>query len=267
MPVTVDQQFESQAAGQADWDSGLNANIVIAERGYHLTGQAGIAINTGHVCWMSSAGFLYPFDINSGTIKPHALSFTSATSGESIQFILSGIMRSLDIHSNVVPGLDVFVSPDTPGMLVPSYSGANRRVGWGVSESGVRFDPSDSGLFPERTSDVISLSIVVGSLHNFNFELGRRGWNRSVHMVSDSGDLLTVRFYNKPARAAGDLVYETLSGGVETIGSFFDSAGFGWENSDTGSYSGLLYGQAELEAAASVTSTELGVTFTTERFQ
>lgn len=265
MATTDDQQFESQTAGQADWDSGLNANIVISERGYHMTGQAGTAINTGHVTWLSSAGFLYPFDINSGTIKPHGLSYTSAASGESVQVLLSGIIRSLDIHSNVVPGLDAFVSALTPGMVVSSFAGANRRVGWGVSESGLRFDPSNGGLFPEKTEDVASLSVVVSSIHTFELEVGRRGMSRRVHLVSDSGDLMSVRFFSKPARAAADLLFTV--GSVTTIGSHIDLTGFPWENLDTGSYAAVVYGEMEIEVAASVTSTEVGVTLTAERFE
>src|SRR5690242_19041600 len=109
--TTYDQQFELPTEGQADWDTSLNANLSIAERGYHTVARVGEAVNTTDVLWMSSGGFFYKFNPNSLTIMPMALSRVQASSGESIQAQVFGAVRSL---GTFVPGREYFVAPASP---------------------------------------------------------------------------------------------------------------------------------------------------------
>ena len=94
MAISDDQQLESQTAGTADWDAGLNANFTILERGNHVTVPAGNDINTGHVCWVDSGGFAHHYDPNSVDIRPHGYAWTGANSGDYVQLLVRGIIRS-----------------------------------------------------------------------------------------------------------------------------------------------------------------------------
>lgn len=138
----TDNQFLTPAAGEADWDASLSADLVVLERGYHVTERAGVAINTGQVLWLNSGGFFFQFDPNSASVYPMAMAFTAAASGDTLRALAWGIVRSLGINSPAVPGLPLYVSASTPGVIVGSYAGADRQIGWGLTGYGVLFNPS-----------------------------------------------------------------------------------------------------------------------------
>lgn len=138
----MDNPFVIETNGQADWDAALTANFAVLERGYHMTERAGTAINTGQVLWLNSGGFFMPFDPNSLAIYPHAMAYTAAASGDSMSALAWGIVRSLGINSPAVPGGPLYVSATTPGVIVSSFAGATRQIGWGLSGNGVLFQPS-----------------------------------------------------------------------------------------------------------------------------
>lgn len=138
----MDNPFVIETNGQADWDAALTANFAVIERGYHVTERAGTAINTGAVLWLDPTGFFHPFDPNSLAIYPHAMAYTAAASGDSMSALAWGIVRSLGINSPALPGGPLYVSATTPGVIVASYAGATRQIGWGLSGNGVLFNPS-----------------------------------------------------------------------------------------------------------------------------
>jgi hypothetical protein len=266
MSMTNDQQFELQSAGQADWDSGLNANFSILERGYHGVFQAGTAINTGYVCWINSAGFAFPFDPRSEDIRPHGLAYVAASSGANISLLLTGIVRSLGVFSPAVPGLDVFVSPVTPGLILSSYSAASRRVGFGVAETGIYFNP---GPWPvqETLTRVFSINAVINSEHLFSLDVGKRGWVREAKMISNSADLVTLKFHSGSTRVGSERLYETKSGGVTTVGSFVDRAGWPYENTEANTLSGLVFGTVQIRSGAGVTSNDIQIRLVVDRWR
>ena len=266
MSITNDNQLEIQAAGQADWDSGLNANFSILERGYHGVFQAGTSINTGYVCWINSAGYVFPFNPNSEDARPHGLAYTAASSGANISLVLAGIVRSLGVFSPAVPGLDVFVSPVTPGLILSSYSAASRRVGIGVAETGIYFNP---GGFPiqETLTRVFSINAVVGSDHLFSLDVGKRGWVREAKMISNSANLVSLKFHSGSTRAGSERLFETVSGGVTTVGSFLDRAGWPFENTETSTLSGLMFGTVRIMSGAAVTSNDLQIRLVVDRWR
>lgn len=137
MTITQDNQLAQQASGAADWDSGLNDNFGILERGYHTTAQAGVNINSGYVTWLGSGGFMLPYDPNSAAIAPTAISFTAPSSGESQLFLLAGIVRSM--YLSFIPGQQYYVSMTTPGLLVTTPNGIP--VGQGMTGGGFHFRP------------------------------------------------------------------------------------------------------------------------------
>lgn len=271
MSVSKDEQLESQTAGTADWDSGLNANFTIQERGNHVTIQAGMDINTGYVCWVDSGAFAHHYDTNSVDIRPHGFAWTGASSGDDVQLLVRGTIRSLDICSPVVAGIDAYVSGATPGLVVNSYSGSWPAVGWGTGAGQLYFDPHLARPM-QRITKTFSIEFALESLHMFTMDLGRYGWVREVTMKADSGDLMRLWFYSDSARSAGKLLYQVLSGGVDAtsagdFGGFYDRAGWPFENTDASTINGLIYGTVEVHSLGSVQSTDLSVTLVAERRQ
>lgn len=264
--ATNDQGFVLQSAGQADWDSALNANFNIAERGYHYTGVAGANIRTGDVVWISSANFMYPFNPNSLDVRPHGLAYYSVNSGEALKVVLSGIVRSLAVHSAAVPGVPLFVSAATPGAVVASYSGASRKIGFGVAEVGLYFNP-----WPDQPEKFTVATTVANMLVNSNFlfslDPGKGGIVRRVRMFSDSANLVSLIFYSGSTRAGSERLFETISGGVTTAGSWIDQAMWPYENTEVNTLSGLIFGSVRINSGSAVTSAHMAVELIVERFR
>ena len=227
------------------------------ERGYHITERAGTAINTGQVLWLNSGGFFFPFNPNSESIGPNAYAFTAAASGDSFTVLAWGIVRSLGINSPAIPGKALFVSALTPGLIVTSYAGANRPVGRGLAAGGILFNPNQNDRFPERLTSSVAINAVTGSLHLFSMSAGRWGWNRQVVMIGNSADLVELKFFSDAARS--NLLYCTISGGVTTVGSFQDRAGWPYENTDASTLGDLVYGSLKVMSSAHVGSDTVSV--------
>jgi hypothetical protein len=265
MSITNDNQFEIQAAGQADWDSGLNANFAILERGYHGVFRAGAAINTGHAVWINSGGFAFHFNPNSEDIRPHGFAYVAASSGDNISLLLTGIVRSLGICSPAVPGFDLFVSAATPGVVVTSYSAASRRIGVGAGGWGVYFNPGPRDQ--ETLIRTVAIAALVNTNHLFSLDVGKRGWVRELRVISNSADLVSVAFFSGSTRASSERLYETISGGLTTVGSFLDRAGWPYENTEVSTLSGLIFGKIAINSGAAVTSNDLNVRLVVDRWR
>lgn len=264
--ATDDQGFVLQSAGQADWDSALNANFNVAERGFHITGLAGASVRTGDVVWINSANFMFPFNPNSLDVRPHGLAYYSVGSGESIKVVGMGIVRSLAVHSAAVPGLDLYVSPATPGAVVASYSAASRRIGFGVSEQGVYFQPNQTRFAGEiLTRNNTVTNAVVGSTQFFSLDVGKTGVVRQVYMKGASADLVTLQFFSGSTRASSERLFETLSGGLTVVGSYIDRAMFPYENTEANTLSGLIFGSLKIMSGCLVTSDTIGVELVVQR--
>lgn len=376
---TTDNQFAILASGQADWDADLDANFGIVERGYHTTARAGVAINSGYVCWMTSGGFMVPFDPNSKSILPTALAFTAPASGDSALFLLAGIVRSL--YTAFVPGQEYFVDATTPGLIVGSYTGEGRKIGIGMDGGGiffvreqplpnvldqytnantaqagvainsgyvcwmtsggfmVPFDPNSAdikplalcltapasgavgnflfegtvrslytafvpgrdyftsavtpglvvasysaanrkigvgreggSLFfkpyhmsPEQITQITTITVNPASLHLFTMDVGKSGIVRDLLMKSNSLDKVALLFYSNSAR--DNKLYSTISGGVTTVDSFVDRALWPYDNTDASTLSGLIYGKVFADSGAAVASLDLQIKLTVDRFK
>ena len=258
--TTVDQQFSQPSAGQADWDTSLLVNITIAERGYHTTARVGYACNTAHVLWLDSNGFFQKFDPNSANIEPHALAIYAASSGDSIQALRVGVVRSLFAAD---PGKDYFVSAATPGLIAASYSAANRRVGIGMADGGFLFWPR--GFQSETLTKATTVTINPTSTHLFTLDIGKQGWVRDLLLKSNSADKVGLAFYSNSAR--DNLMYQTRSGGVTTATSFIDRAGWPYENTDASTLSGILYGKVWPDSGAAIASQDLQIRVVADRRQ
>ena len=261
---TTDQNFTTPSAGQADWDTDLNANFTIVARGFHKLLTAGTAINTGAIVDVLSSGFALPYNPNSLTSRPRAFAYKAVASGEQDTFLLRGLVRSLGITSAAVPGLPFFGAADGTGYAVSSYSGADRPAGIGVEEDGVYFNPGEA-LFPEVIVRSAQIAAVTGSTHYFTMDGGRGGWVRRILSVGASADLTQIQLYSNSARS--DLLYETVSGGVSVVGSFLDQAGLPYFNTDASTLNGLIYGAVQVLSASAVGSDTIDISLTFERFR
>jgi hypothetical protein len=212
-----------------------------------------MAVSTGHVLWQNSGGFFFHFNPNSQTIWPTHLALFAASSGDSTSVLALGAVRSLGIHSLSVPGFPLFVSALTPGMVVRSYAGADRMIGFGLPNYGVQFNPSKAYIL-ERLTSSLAIAAVTGSLHLFDMEAGLYGWNRQTVLIGASADLVELKYYSDSART--DLLYATRSGGVSTVGSFCDQAGWPYKATAIGS---LVYGSLKVMSAAAVGSDSISV--------
>lgn len=385
MAITEEQQFSNQTAGQADWDSGLNSNFTTAERGYHSAGRAASALNTLDVVALSSGGFFQRFDPNSSTIVPHGMTYTAAASGDSIQAVRFGSVRTVTIVNSTsqffVPGRQYFVSAQSPGWIVDSYAGAQWSAGWGLPNGGFHFvaekmsnalttddilltagntvslgysvwinsgafafhfnpnsadarphalamsaaasgsvfkailigavnsvvfnaaltpgrDYFTSALTPgfivasysaayprvgyavtagifkfciddripaEQLTKVATITINPTSTHLFSVDVGKTGWIRDLLMKSNSADKVGLAFYSNSART--DLMYQTISGGVTTVASFIDRAGWPFDNTDASTLSGILYGKIWPDSTAVIASQDVQVRLVADRWR
>lgn len=249
--TTRDQLLNLLTSGASDWDTDLNSNFALLERGFHITARAGAAVNTGDVLWMNSGEFFFPFNPNSYDIFPHAMAPRAASSGDTLQAVAWGIVRSLAIHSPAVPGQPFFVSAQTPGVVVGSYDGADRICGFGVGAPGVLFQPTRG--IRQQVSQTTSLAIaaVTGSTHLFVASVGRYGLNRQTSMLSNSADKVTVKFFADSGRTV--LLYQTNS--VTTVGSYVDRGLWPYDSSTDG----VLYGSLKIESSAGVGSNTISV--------
>jgi hypothetical protein len=371
---TTDNQLPVQVEGQADWDSAVNAAMGTLERGYHTTARAGYAVGTLDVLWLDANGFFQKYNPNSLTTQPSALAYTSAGSGDTLQALITGIVRSfavtpgldyfasdvtpalvvgsgtnrvgfgvaggglyfnpglrnvtgiggyvvtLDAAVNtgyatfitsgghglhfdpnseaiyphgvfltggtgagslatylpfgyvnslvsngaLVPGRDYFVSPTTVGLITSSYSAASRRIGRAITASNFLVNPANRAEY-ERLTRVVTITIAPTSTHLFTLDPGKNGWVRDLLMKSVAADKVGLAFYSNSART--NLLYQTASGGLTTVSSFTDRAGWPYENTDASTLSGILYGAIWPDTTATVASQDIQVRLDIDRWR
>lgn len=273
MSFTPNNQFESGTEGQADWDTLVNGNVQVADRGFHAKLTAGLAISSGQACVVNSAGYLVPMDGRSYDLTPQALSYRSVNSGEEAVFITDGAVNSMAVWSAfLIPGQPVYVAAASLGFLVSSYAGHGRPAGWALNKTSVRFQPT-LRVLPELTTEVMSVGpVLVGSYGDFAMTLANRGINRKLEVSAQSANLYKIQFWSGSARVNSELLYETLthstalgSGDVNSV-YVLDQAMFPWFNTDTGSPA-LVFGRITVQSGCQVNSSNFSVTAQVERFR
>lgn len=264
MSNTYDNNLSLPSAGQADWDTDLNANFTLLERGFTIRAMAGAVVATGAVVSQNSAGFMLAHNpVSFDLFIPQYFAYRRVNSGEEAYFLRSGIVRSLDILSPSVPGQPMFASAS--GFAVGSYSGAAFPIGVGIGDRAVYFDPGRFFQFTEKLTRTTTVTVSTGTAQNFSLDIGKRGWIRQLMLQGASADLMRVRLWSNSTRAASELLYETKSGGISVVGSFIDQAGFPYENTITSSISGLVFGQLDVQTGCVVNTDTIGVTLVAER--
>lgn len=246
MTFTSNQNLERPLEGQADWDTSLNSNFDILDRGFHGKFVAATGISTGDILWQGSGNILYKYDSRSLDLKaPTAMAYKAVASGETDFFLLRGIVSSIAVWSGkIFPGKPVFVSPSTAGYAVGSYSAAGYPAGLALRNDAIFFAPMQYDVIPEKITVVRSsfLDTTSPQYEQFAIDLGNRGWIRFLEVSSvSSGQVYSLKFYSGSACVNSELLYEVQSGGV-TSKYYLDGAGWPYEATDTAS-PGQIYGQ------------------------
>lgn len=271
MSFTRDLGLEIQAAGTADWDTGLASNFQILERGRTLELTTDAEVDSGMVVTLNSSGWATLYNPHSIDIRPFAVAISFVDSGQQGYFLRDGRVRSMDVYSGFLTiGQPVFCSPTSVGFPVSSLAGAIRPVGWALEADGIDFQPWD---MQDVVSEVVSLDLVVGSNHDFSMSLGPRGTCRRLTVEGSSIDAFRVIFYSGSARVNSEIIYETATTSVDggaadfDVNTFYfvDAALFPFLNTDVASPA-LIWGRISPQSASSVGSDSVGVTFLAERF-
>lgn len=264
MAFTSNNNLENQADGQADWDTGLNANFTIIDRGFHAAFVAGAAISSGAVLWAASGGALFPYNARSLSLRePTAMAYKAVSSGETDYFLLRGIVSSIGVWSgNITPGRPVYVSPSTAGFCVSSYQAAAFAAGLALSQTAIYFNPGQYSHH-ELITQVQSLGpLAIGSTHTFTLNVGNRGLIRIVEAVTSFNNW-SLQFYSGSVMVNSSLLFETSSGGI-TSTYLKDAAGFPYHNTDVAS-PGILLGKVAVNSG--VGSAYFNLTVSAERFR
>ena len=115
MSYEPNNNLEIQTSGQADWETGLNANFQIIDRGFHGSFTAGTNIGSGEAFIADSNGIAQLYDASSiDNLPPTGVSYKNVNSGEQTNFLLRGI---IDGYSSLSPGNPVYVDQASPGLL------------------------------------------------------------------------------------------------------------------------------------------------------
>jgi hypothetical protein len=271
MAFTADQQLETQAAGQADWDTALNGNFAIIERGRHLMAVAGSVISSGQVCVVGSGGFVLPMNAASTSLFPHLISYKSVGSGEQTQFLLNGNVRSMTVWSgHITPGLPVHVSVQSLGFLVSSFAGCGEAAGLAVGNDAIVFNPGQPRTLPSIDTNVNTVGpVTVGSFTDFVVPVGRHAIVRDLTYVG-SHNRLKIQFWSGSARSASELVYETLTSSAAPASAdvtstyYKDRALFPHDNTDANS-GWYMYGRITAQSGSGVSSAYANFTIISER--
>jgi hypothetical protein len=270
MGFTNDQQLEILASGQSDWDTSIDSNFAILERGHHFVAVAGSSLNSGDICRVNSLGQLVRHNPSSLDLGPaHAMSLKQVSSGSAAQFLHMGVVRSMTVWSgNITPGQPVFVSATSPGFAVSSYNGANEAVGLALDNTSILFKPGSFRFLPERVSQTTSLATAVGTQYDFVMGLGHRGIVRDLIVQANSCNNFKVQFWSGSSRVGSELLYNTLTtSGVDVNTVYFrDSALFPFRCTDASSWA-QLYGRVTVQSGSAVSSDNFSVFVSMERFR
>lgn len=266
MTFSPNNTFEKQASGQADWDTGLEANFDILDRGFHGKFQAAHGISTGQILAVTSGGLVWKYNAASLSLRhPFAMSYKAVNSGETDNFLVRGIVSSLGVYSGfITAGLPVYVAAASPGFPVSSYSAAAFPAGIALSATSILFNPTMMD-HAEALTQVKSVGVLfVNSTHHFVLDIGNRGIVRRLE-IATSHNLWSLKLYSGSTAVNSELLFETQSGGVTSV-YMKDQSLFPYHNTDVASW-GLIFGKVTPSSGSGVVSGHFNVTIWAERFR
>lgn len=271
MSFTRDMNLEKPAEGTTDWDSGLNANATVLERGHTLALPAVSNIDSGMIVTLNSSGWAELYNPHSIDMRPFAIAWSQVDSGETGYFITRGRVRSMDVLSgHLTIGEPVFSSPSSIGFPVNSEAGAIRPIGYALEADAVAFEPFH---LHDVVTETTTLEVWVGSTYDFSLTIGPRGVCRKLTVLCLSLDAYKVQFWSGSSRVGSELLYQTattsVDGGaqdfdVDTI-NYVDAAMFPFIGTDAASPA-MIFGRVSPQSASSVGSDTIQVRFLAERY-
>lgn len=263
MPFTYDMNLETATEGQGDWDSALNANFSILERGLTFRAMAGTTINTGQIVWQTGSGTLLPYNGASLDLEePAGIVFRSVSSGADAYCLYAGVVRSMTaIWSGFLSiGRPVYAAMNSLGYAVGSYAGHPiAQVGHAIGADAICVMPAFNR--PRLVQEAATGGALRGANFDFALPVGRRGFARHLRVTANSCNAYRVLLHSAATRTNSELLYSTrttsVDGGaadydVNTL-TYIDAAGFPFEC--TQAVSGhLIYGRIVVQSASSVGS-------------
>lgn len=274
--TTQNQGFDLPSAGEADWDTSLNAALTVMDKGILLRATAAVTISSGEAVYVNSNGQAYLHDPMSLDLRaPHAVAYDVTSSGDEGYFVAYGVVRSMAVYSgHITPGEPVFTAQGSPGFLVSSYYGAAFPVGIAIGADAILVAPGMHSVTPREVTQVRTVAaLAVGTTYDFDLPLGHRGIVRDLRVTMGSSVYYSLKFWSGSARVSSELLYETLTTSVDggagdyDVGTedYRDAALFPWKNTDTASPA-LIFGTIAVQSSSNAGSADFVCTVIGEMF-
>lgn len=249
-----DQGFSFPSQNAADWDTDLNANFVLLQRGYVVPRIVGAtAINTGFLVTLNSSGLAVAYDGRSfGLGEPFGIATQVGSPGNEADFVVWGAVSSVVTWSGQITlGAPVYASPYTPGLVVGPYTGAMVEAGRALHVNGVMFRPR---MRETQVYTTVNCGFAFPTTtFSFAVDVGRRGIVRDLRVQAASVNNFQVTFYANSGRT--DIAYQTrITSGQIAVNTIFlrDAALWPYEATDTASPF-TIYGAVDVISSSVLT--------------
>lgn len=254
--MSQNQGFAKPSQNASDWDTDLNANFTLLERGYVVPRVVGLTtINTGQVVHLNASAQLVPYDANSFDLGPPFGIATQQTSpGNTANPIVWGSVSSnAGWNFGAALGQPLYVAIGSPGLLVTSFAGAMVQAGFAVGSRDMVFRPN---IRPPERRTFVGCGFLAGPTGTFSFALtaGRRGIVRDLTIQTVSVNNFSVTFWANSAQT--EILYQTrITSGQIAVNTvrLRDAALWPYEATDTASPL-TIYGRIDVTSSAVLTN-------------
>lgn len=232
----ANQGFVKPNRNASSWDSDVNGNFTLSERGFVMPFVVGsTAVTTGqllHAAISSTtlsnsapiANIYGPYYAENQTLPPSALALQAGSPGNTIYGLVQGVLTDFAAFCGQLTNGDWFgASVDTPGWLTNSLDRANMFVlGRAWANGTLLFNPT--GRPPSTRTQTVSgmahcASTTLGVFSFFFESVGIGGFNSRLRIRSLSCDNYRVTIFSNSGKST--IIYDTAinSGnlGVRTI--------------------------------------------------
>lgn len=274
------QGFTLPNRNASGWDSDLNANFGLLERGFVMPFVVGTAaVNTGTLIQAASfstgtLGIANIYQFPAGN-PPDALALQAGSPGNVVYGLVQGALTDFAAYSGQLLHGSVYgASVVTPGWVTSSFDQAPQWLLGRCLQNGVfTFNPTPRAATPYSRTESGMSHCASGTLGVFSFAMmvGTLGMNTLVRVRSNSCDNYRLTFYANSGRST--IIYDTVinSGnlGVRTI-DMQDAATWVYSLGVTPyPLYGIIHGALQVlsSAATAINSQNFQVTFAVLRFR
>lgn len=251
----MEQGFTKPNRNAASWDSDLNANFTLIERGFVFPGVCGpVAINTGQWVTHNASGFVVPYDAKSVGMRPRGFAYQVTSPGNTGYFVRRGGVNSFSPYSGQLDlGAAFYPSVSSIGWVTSClYNAGMHRLGFTGRQGEYVFDAEPQK--PTRVTDIRCGFANTTLTFSFAFlYAGNKGIVEFFRIRSNSANNYSVRLFSNSGRT--DVIYQSVvrSGqiAINTV-DFQDNAMFPYYSTDTNSVFSI-YGQIDVLSTAATT--------------